>query len=133
MFSCESQRSPHRAWHRRSCSLNRQRSTLGLDALYLLQQCLIFAVDLDVTHFLEGDLLGSLVEEFEALGTLLAYTALEGVELGLMDLPGAFDFLVEAQLVADGDGSKHSLLWKKYGITYHLELNEKLRKERQKA
>lgn len=133
MFSCESQRSPHRAWHRRSCSLNRERSTLRLDAFYLLQQCLIFAVDLDVTHLLKGDLLGSLVEEIEALGSLFADTTLEAAELRLMDLPGALDLLVEAQLVADGDGSKHSLLWKKYRITYQLELIEKLRKEKQKA
>lgn len=42
-----------------------------------------------------------------------------------MDLPGTFDLLIEAQFVADGDGSKHSLLWKIYGITYHLGLNEK--------
>lgn len=93
--SCVCLRSTHRAWHMRSCNLSRLESTLGLDGLNLLEQSLVLTVDLDVTHFLKSNLLGPLVEELEPLGTLLAYTTLETVELGFVDLPGTFDFFVE--------------------------------------
>ena len=79
----------------RCCNLSRLESTLGLDGLNLLEQSLVLTVDLDVTHFLKSNLLGPLVEELEPLGTLLAYTTLETVELGFVDLPGTFDFFVE--------------------------------------
>lgn len=59
------------------------------------------------------DLLGSLIEKLEAFWPFLADSALEGAEFGLMNLPGTLDFLVEAQLVAHGNCSKHSAIWKK--------------------
>lgn len=92
------------------CILPNTQLTFGLDCLDLLQQSLIFTINLDISHLLESDLLWSLIQELEFLWTIFADSALEIAELRLMNFPGAFDFLVEAELVADRYGSKHSLL-----------------------
>jgi hypothetical protein len=94
---------------RKSCSLSEGGATFGLDGLDLLEEGLVLAVDLDVADFLEGDLLGTLIQELEAFGPLLADAALEEAQLGLVDLPGTLHLLVEAQLVAHWDRSKHSV------------------------
>jgi hypothetical protein len=93
--------------------------TFRLDCFNLLQQGLILAIDLDVAHLLQRDLLGALLEEFESLGTLLAHRSFETAQLGLVDLPRALDVLVEAELVADGNGSEHSAKWKIYRMNHH--------------
>ena len=116
--SC-SQRSPHKIAHTRSCILHLWKVTLRLDGFNLLQQGLILTIDLDVAHLLQGDLLGALLEEFEPLGTLLAHRSFETVQLGLVDLPRALDVLVEAEFVADGNGSEHSAKSKIYRMNYH--------------
>ena len=53
--------------------------TFRLDRFNLLEQGLIFAIDLDIADLLQCDLLGTLLEEFETLGTLLAHRSFETV------------------------------------------------------
>lgn len=88
-------------------------AALRLYSLDLLQERLVLAVHLNVPHLLQRDLLGTLVQELEAFWPLLAHAALEAVQLGLVDLPGSFYLLVEAQLVAHRDRSEHCLYMEK--------------------
>ena len=105
---------------RRSCSLLQILATLRLDCFDAFHQCLVLSVYFHVAHVLKCDLLGPAVQELELLRLVLAEFALETGQLRLVDPPGTLDFPVEAELVADGDGSEHSIvIYGKYIVYTH--------------